>query len=147
MQHSGSWGFRGGNASTVKWASEMVDSLTKEGAADFTRKVALIAWNIWEVRNNFVFRHSKVNPVTTLAAINHGSLEFSKLSVRSSVQMDNPIDQEATTTWRAPDFGKFKVNCDVAIPPNSSSSTVAVVLRNWRGDVLDGFAKCVLAQV
>ncbi|XP_058181438.1 uncharacterized protein LOC131299883 [Rhododendron vialii] len=111
----------GGNSSTVKWASEIVDSLT-EG------------------------RYSKVNPVTTLAAINHGSMEFSKLLVRSSVQMDNPIDQGATTTWRAPDFGKFKVNCDVAIPPNSSSSTMAVVLRNWRGEVLDGFARKVYAR-
>lgn len=93
----------------------MVDSLTKEGAADFMGKVALIAWNIWKVRNNFVFRHSKVKSGDHSGSkINHGSLEFSKLSVRSSVQMDNPIDEEATTTWRAPDFGKFKVNCDVA---------------------------------
>lgn len=34
----------------------------------------------------------------------------------------------------------------LAIPPNSSSCRVAVVLRNWRGDVLDGFARKVYAR-
>ncbi|KAH7853442.1 hypothetical protein Vadar_002449 [Vaccinium darrowii] len=61
------------------------------------------------------------------------------------VQMDNPPIQEDNSNWRAPDKGKFKVNCDVALPPNGKEGKVAVILRDWKGKILDGFAKQITA--
>lgn len=43
----------------------------------------------------------------------------------------------------APDKGKLKVNCDAAIPATEPGSKAAVVLRNWKGKIVDGFARSV----
>lgn len=59
--------------------------------------------------------------------------------------MDNPINQEEISNWRAPDMGKFKVNCDVAIPKDKREGKIAVVLRNYKGKVMDGFVQSVKA--
>ncbi|KAI8524871.1 hypothetical protein RHMOL_Rhmol13G0183100 [Rhododendron molle] len=43
----------------------MVESLTFDVAIDFMGRVALIAWNNWKARNNFVFRQSLVTEFFT----------------------------------------------------------------------------------
>lgn len=60
--------------------------------------------------------------------------------------MDNPANQEDLSTWRAPDKGRFKANCDAAIPASGHRSIAAVVLRNWKGKIVDGLAKSVYVE-
>ncbi|KAI8567441.1 hypothetical protein RHMOL_Rhmol02G0122500 [Rhododendron molle] len=55
--------------------------------------------------------------------------------------MDNPVIQEGSHHWRAPDSGSFKINCDAALLRNKK--VIVGVLRNCRGLVLDGFARTV----
>lgn len=38
------------------------------------------------------------------------------------------------------------MNCSVAIPSNGGEGEMDVVLRNWKGKVLDGFARTVSAS-
>ncbi|KAI8572159.1 hypothetical protein RHMOL_Rhmol01G0176700 [Rhododendron molle] len=39
--------------------------------------------------------------------------------------MDNPSNQENLSTWRAPDKGRFRANCDAAIPASRLRSNGA----------------------
>lgn len=55
--------------------------------------------------------------------------------------MDNLPVADGSPSWKAPDFLSFKANCDMAVKPNHSVGTVAVVLRDWKGNVVDGRAK------
>lgn len=137
------FGDLGGNASVVKWTAEMVDKLPNEEASSFMGRMALISWYIWKSRNESVFCNSKVNPLASIASINHALFKCSNMLEIPRVHMDNPSIQEEVSTWRAPDRGSFKVNCDVAIPSNGGEGKMAVVLRNWKGKVLDGFARTV----
>lgn len=91
------------------------------------------------------FRKSKVNPTEILAGINHAQWELSSTLENRKVQMDNPLIQEDNSKWRAPDKGKFKVNCDVALPSNGKGGKVVVILRDWQGKVHDGFARQIIA--
>ncbi|KAI8539114.1 hypothetical protein RHMOL_Rhmol09G0155900 [Rhododendron molle] len=124
----------GGNASVLKWAADMVDNMTANEATEFMGFAALIAWHIWKSRNNFVFRKIKVDPKNTLAAINQARMETSGILEIPNVHMDTPSTQEDTSTWRAPDRGHFKANCDVAMPKGGgeASSSLSDELRAIR---------------
>ncbi|KAI8550799.1 hypothetical protein RHMOL_Rhmol06G0135400 [Rhododendron molle] len=87
-----------------------------------------------------------VNSETAFAVPNRSfAQEKGKAPLREIilVHKDNPLVQEEVSTWWAPDFGKFKANCDVAISITKNASKAAVVLRNWKGKVVEGAAKTV----
>ncbi|XP_058181423.1 uncharacterized protein LOC131299867 [Rhododendron vialii] len=133
----------GGNGSVIKWVADMMENLTVKEVINLMGRVALIAWNIWKSRNDFVFNKTKVNPQHTITSFLHAEMEFLKAFEIPKVQMDNPPNQEDLSTWRAPDKGRFKANCDAAIPASGLRSIAAVVLRNWKGKIVDGLAKSV----
>ncbi|KAI8536299.1 hypothetical protein RHMOL_Rhmol10G0246800 [Rhododendron molle] len=117
-----------GNASAVKWTDDMVKVLGTNKATEFMGRVAVIAWHIWKGRNDFVFKRGAVNPQRTVDSIRHMEREVSTTHVIPTVQMDNPLNQEETSTWRAPDVGRVKANCDVAFPmPGKKGNAVAML--------------------
>ncbi|KAH7862425.1 hypothetical protein Vadar_004635 [Vaccinium darrowii] len=65
---------------------------------------------------------------------------------RIKEELENPQIQEDVSTWRAPDHGKFKANCDVAISNSGHSSKTSVVFRNWKGKLLEGRATSIQAD-
>ncbi|KAH7847270.1 hypothetical protein Vadar_023997 [Vaccinium darrowii] len=121
----------------------MVYQLTTFEALCFMGNVANIACQIWKARNNFVFNRVKVNPLNTMNLILHSKKEHSQSLEIPSVLMDNLQSQEEQSTWRAPDMGKIKVNCDVALHKSGNNSTISVVLRDRKGRIMDGLAKTV----
>lgn len=78
-----------------------------------------------------------------MAKANFARIEFQNSLVISPVHMDNQPTTEDNSVWKAPACLKFKANCDVAIRPNSSEGMVAVVLRDWKGNMVDGLSKSV----
>ncbi|KAI8020766.1 hypothetical protein LOK49_LG03G00049 [Camellia lanceoleosa] len=48
---------------------------------------------------------------------------------------------EGVGTWTSPDHGQFKFNWDVATKKGSSQASIAVVLRNASGQILNGLSK------
>ncbi|GMP90008.1 hypothetical protein CsSME_00041338 [Camellia sinensis var. sinensis] len=48
---------------------------------------------------------------------------------------------EGVGTWMPPDQGQFKFNWDVATKKGSSQASIAVVLRNASGQILNGLTK------
>lgn len=81
--------------------------------------------------------------MSAIASINHALLECLIIFEIPRVHMDNPSIQEDVSTWRAPDKGKLKINYDVTIPSNNSKGRMEIIFRNWKGKVLDGFARSV----
>ncbi|KAH7865092.1 hypothetical protein Vadar_002098 [Vaccinium darrowii] len=139
-------GAHGPPTSALKWTSEVVDSLSKDEANATLSLAAFTAWFIWKARNNFIFRHAPVNPLETMSRANFARWEFSNSSVISSVHMDNHPRNDSQSAWKAPDCSSFKANCDVAIRPNSSTGVAAIVLRDWKGKVVEGIAKSFQAS-
>lgn len=122
-----------------------MENLSASKAKSFLGKVALIAWYIWKARNEFIFRSLKVDPVATMFRISDAWSEVSNIVETPIVHMDNPSSQEEVSTWRAPDKNHFKANCDVAIPKNGGEGKLAVLIRNWKGKILDGITRPIRA--
>ncbi|KAI8536475.1 hypothetical protein RHMOL_Rhmol10G0260000 [Rhododendron molle] len=132
-----------GNGSAVKWTDDMVKVLGTNKATEFMGRVAAIAWHIWKGRNDFVFKKGAVNPQRTVDSIRHMEREISTTHVIPTVQMDNPLNQEETSTWRAPDVGRLKANCDVALPKSGKKGKAVAMIRNWKGKMMEGVARSV----
>lgn len=135
-----------GNASITKWVANMVEQLPTAKATVFMEKVANIAWQIWKKRNDFVFNKVKANPLSTINSILHFEKEWSQSLEFSTVQMDNPQIQEEQSNWRAPNMGKFKANCYVAIPKSGNMGQIFVVIRDRKGRIVDGLTKTIRAE-
>ncbi|KAL7262354.1 hypothetical protein ACSBR1_000689 [Camellia fascicularis] len=45
--------------------------------------------------------------------------------------------------WHPPPSGSFKINCDVATLKGSNKATIAAVLRDSQGSILDGLTQQV----
>lgn len=127
--------------STIKWTANILESMPKTEAMDFLSKVTFIAWNIWKGRNDFVFCNERVNPTILMAKANFAQLEFSSTRVTHSVQMDNQPIANVPSGWVASDVSKIKVNCDVTFKEGDTNNTVAVVMRDHAGELVEGRVK------
>ncbi|XP_058202876.1 uncharacterized protein LOC131317335 [Rhododendron vialii] len=121
----------------------MVNMLGTNKATEFMGRVVVIAWHIWKGRNDFVFNRCAVDPQRIVDSIRYMEMEVFTTHVIPTVQMDNPLNQEETSTWRAPDIGRLKANCDVAFPTPGKKGKAVAVLRNWKGKVMEGIARSV----
>lgn len=133
----------GAPKSAIQWTANVFDSMSNGDASDFIATVAFIAWYIWKSRNDFVFRNTPVDPLIVMAKANFARMEFSNAFVLPSVQMDNQPSSDVQSTWAAPDSLKYKVNCDAAFSKDGGDGSIAVVMRNWDGKLVDGWAKSV----
>lgn len=130
----------------VKWMADMAVNLPTKEAEVFMGKVANIAWQIWKSKNEFVFNKVNVNPLNSMNSIFHSEMEFLNSLEILNVHRDNPQIQEDVSTWRAPEKGKFKANCDVAFANSGHTSKASVIFRNWKGKLLDGRAISIQAD-
>ncbi|KAI8002785.1 hypothetical protein LOK49_LG08G03236 [Camellia lanceoleosa] len=69
-------------------------------------------------------------------------LEFNKAACRD----DRPIQTEGGSLqrnmiWQAPNPGTYKINCDVAIKKGSSKASIAILLRDSGGRLIDGLTQ------
>lgn len=113
----------------IKWVLEMVEKMTISEATEFMGKVEMTAWYIRRERKDFIFRKLKIDPLKTMAVINHARLECSNIIEIPKVHMGNPSIQEGSTNWRALDEENFKVNCDVVLPANRRKGKMAVIFK------------------
>lgn len=50
------------------------------------------------------------------------------------------IDPTQSAVWRPPSCNFVKLNCDIALKKNNAFAVAAVVIRNRKGDLIDGVA-------
>ncbi|KAI8017439.1 hypothetical protein LOK49_LG04G02825 [Camellia lanceoleosa] len=103
----------------------------------------MVFWFIWKDRNNYVFNHHPVEPSSTLHRVRVAIAEFENVVHRpaASVPHGPSLIPEDAGTWTPPDQGRFKVNWDVATKKDSSQASIAVVLRNAAGRIMNGLTK------
>ncbi|XP_058216738.1 uncharacterized protein LOC131327606 [Rhododendron vialii] len=126
--------------SMLIWSSGITDKCSSlKEASEVISKLAFQAWHIWKERNDFVFDHLEVNPLSTVVRASKAQTEFELLSaIQREVLEHSDAPPSASLAWRKPIPGSLKINCDVAIPLGSEKGTAAMVVRNEVGELVDG---------
>ncbi|XP_028056949.1 uncharacterized protein LOC114260949 [Camellia sinensis] len=108
--------------------------------SSFFSLIIWIGWFIWKDRNNFAFNHINIEPSSTLHRARVAKLEYG--SAPDALQVVQPQivlkNLQGRSVWQAHPPGSFKVNCNVAIKKDSSVASIAVLLRNFGGRLIDG---------
>ncbi|KAI8544639.1 hypothetical protein RHMOL_Rhmol08G0312200 [Rhododendron molle] len=130
-------GEQGPPHSVIKWTSQAVEDLQEKELIRYLSRVVVIAWYIWKSRNEFVFNSDPINPEKTVRRIIEALKESREARVPQMIHMDNPAGVD-NSQWRAPNQGRFKFNCDVAVMKNGQEAACAAVVRNWNGKLIDG---------
>uniref|UniRef100_A0A2N9ET81 Reverse transcriptase domain-containing protein n=2 Tax=Fagus sylvatica TaxID=28930 RepID=A0A2N9ET81_FAGSY len=143
------WGIRS-EFLPISDASKLIEFILKPSSCiqvsveleeSFSLYGALIIDAIWKMRNHVVFERKNLQPEDMLRCINKTFLEFSKF--RSAAYSGNKI--KIPCGWCKPSQGQIKINCDAAIGQNYS--VLAVVARDWRGNLVFALSKKVNTNV
>ncbi|KAF7839752.1 reverse transcriptase [Senna tora] len=101
--------------------------------------------NIWKDRCSFIYQNSHLDPISTALRSKLAAMEFlSSLQSNSSFSMTLEVN-ENSLCWAPPSKGKLKINCDGAYADLGKVAGVGVLVRNWKGDAVDGFSRRVKA--
>ena len=74
--------------------------------------MAVIIWEqIWNFRNQIIFKKSEANMQVALLSIERKFHEHSTVWI----QQDTNKTPMQTMIWKAPAFGSLKINCDAAV--------------------------------
>ncbi|KAL3724450.1 hypothetical protein ACJRO7_029595 [Eucalyptus globulus] len=123
-----------------KWVAEYL--LAKTQASD-PELVVEVLWQIWKNRNNFIFRKTHGQPQALIdIALAQNSASQRWVPRNSSRLKDN---EYSPVTWKAPKTPDLKLNVDSSWIATDSACSVAGLLRDSNGSVIDGFAKEVHA--
>lgn len=106
--------------------------------------VASILWQIWKVRNHFIFRQQRTDPDQLVDAALADAMLY-----RNSLQQPAISDSallNPTRLWTPPDQGSFKANIDGAFTSDTHLGAIACVLRDSTGILIGGCScSCVLS--
>ncbi|KAL7205152.1 hypothetical protein ACSBR2_018139 [Camellia fascicularis] len=127
--------------SILEWSSVLMEQFqTTADGVHFFSQVAWIGWFIWKGRNEFIFNHKPIHPLSLLHRARKASAEYeaaSDLGVSLRPQVLAPATV-STVHWVPPTSGQFKINCDVAMQSGSSQAVAAAILRDSTGQMIDG---------
>ncbi|XP_028110664.1 uncharacterized protein LOC114309167 [Camellia sinensis] len=107
-------------------------------------EAATIGWCLWKAHNEWVFNQFEVNPMQVIRQASFlrregcsvvALADSSPVSVNSAVQICN--------RWTPPPHGMFKVNCDTSFASKGKKTSLAVILQDWKGHLIDGVVSIV----
>ncbi|XP_028110248.1 uncharacterized protein LOC114308781 [Camellia sinensis] len=96
------------------------------------------SWYIWKARNNWVFNHNPSSPSQVLAQVGDYWQEISNLQLMARAQNGSVRPALGSVRWTPPDQGHYKLNCDASFAKDCSKTSLVVILRDWRGNLVDG---------
>ncbi|KAI7988662.1 hypothetical protein LOK49_LG13G00410 [Camellia lanceoleosa] len=124
--------------------AESVVSHDNRLGSDFVIPSSLeLGWYIWKDRNNFVFNHIPIEPSSTLHRARVAKADFDGANFPSTaVQTQNLVREDhRRSQWLSPSPGHYKINFDVATKKGTAKATVAAILQDSGGRILDGLVK------
>lgn len=135
--------------SISRWMCNLYSAFsnTKERRYFFS-KLLCMGWHIWKSRNALVFNRLPVDSQSTIFLAARDNLEFLSAALRHSFKGSlnhTPVDT-ANVVWTTPSSGCFKANCDVAMEKGSTKASIAVLFRNWKGELVDGAVQRIEVQ-
>ncbi|XP_028065564.1 uncharacterized protein LOC114268572 [Camellia sinensis] len=135
--------------SILKWSCQMMENFTdsKECNLSFS-SIAWIGWFVWKERNEFVFSQKPVDPLSTLHRAGLAKKEFDARSISQGTDHSHRLrsPQQREDYWKRPAAGNFKINCDVAIHNGSDCASIAAILWDSNGRLLDGVVKKIVCS-
>ncbi|XP_057989167.1 uncharacterized protein LOC131172230 [Hevea brasiliensis] len=100
---------------------------------------------ILKERNKVVFYHISPNPINVACKITNIVEEL--LLLRETIPKPTHCDHVPVNSgWEAPPLVFLKLNYDVAWKENCMEAVAAVIVRNHKGDLLDGKASHICAS-
>ncbi|KAL3715779.1 hypothetical protein ACJRO7_007514 [Eucalyptus globulus] len=105
--------------------------------------LVMTLWFVWKARNNSIFRAQELEPTTSI------DLAEAHLSNFSRWQQKEPKgtpDLHLPNQWRPPKEGKLKLNVDGSWKQGEQTGSIAGILRDHTGQVIDGFVQQVRAS-
>ncbi|KAI8014715.1 putative ribonuclease H protein [Camellia lanceoleosa] len=126
--------------SILEWSSALMEQFqTPTNCASFFSQVASTSWFIWKGRNEFIFNHQPIDPVSVLHCARKAGAEY-----ESAFDMGVSLHPQVLAAanffgahWVPPPSGQFKINCDVAVQTGSSQAAAAAILQNSIGQMRD----------
>ncbi|GLT58613.1 hypothetical protein SLA2020_314900 [Shorea laevis] len=102
---------------------------------------AIICWHLWKARNEKHFEHVDFNPHQILARIStmiqdYSSSMSNNLMLSPSRSQDKGKQQQSS--WVRPPRGFLKVNVDASYSPQRGLAALAMVGRNFKGEICLG---------
>ncbi|KAL7176319.1 hypothetical protein ACSBR2_029794 [Camellia fascicularis] len=100
-----------------------------------------VAWSIWKARNETLFSHCPVDPIEVIAKAKREEAAFlAACEVDSASGETTDGAQGSGPQWVPPPRGIWKINCDAVTDLSRGRGAVAVLLRDEKGNLLDGIA-------
>ncbi|KAL3719432.1 hypothetical protein ACJRO7_004402 [Eucalyptus globulus] len=124
-----------------KWFEDFFAEKTDLPSAEM---VASTIWLIWKLRNDHVFR-SKPPKVVSIADLAHAQVRAFTRWVPSKEQK-RTNSRLSPESWRSSDSNGFKLNIDCSWVKGEEKNSVAEVVRDSRGLLIDGFAIEIQAE-
>ncbi|KAL6293667.1 hypothetical protein ACE6H2_001809 [Prunus campanulata] len=116
------------NLDGIDWLDALPHLIDKDGP-NILSKALLLCWQIWEARNNCVFKDIAPHPVRALLAAGQIGLDYWKIN---STPPLNPKGMHAIK-WKPPPLDWIKLNFDGSVRGNLAAT--GFVIRDWNGNV------------
>ncbi|XP_057984506.1 uncharacterized protein LOC110634296 [Hevea brasiliensis] len=95
-------------------------------------------------RNKAIFENYQLNPRESALRIHASLLELEQaLTIRISPILET-FPPSSTVSWIPSPQGVLKLNSDVAWKDNCQVASIVVVVRNFKGEIIDGVTKQVI---
>ncbi|XP_028072149.1 uncharacterized protein LOC114274429 [Camellia sinensis] len=78
------------------------------------------------------------NPTITLQQAKVSWRELFVLNHHGVQQPNAEVTEPPIYRWSPPSLGQFRINCDASFSRDGSKASLAVILRNWGGKLVDG---------
>ncbi|KAF7838884.1 reverse transcriptase [Senna tora] len=106
---------------------------------------AVVCWEIWKTRCNFIFKGILVDPVVCCRKIVSAFVELESALGANSATLVTPKVSSISDKWENPVFGAFKVNVDGAFLQDSLDAGIGLLFRDASGNMVKGFCGKALA--
>ncbi|XP_028083788.1 uncharacterized protein LOC114285008 [Camellia sinensis] len=123
----------------AEWTYSVMNMCSnKSEQLEIIGKVAMVGWCIWKSRNDWVFNHNPLNPTVTLYQATATWRELYVLNHLGARQLNAAVSEPPSHRWSPPGLGHFKLNCDASFTKDGSKASLAAILQNREGQLVDG---------
>jgi len=132
-----------------KWLTEFFEVKTDSPDEGL---VVEVLWQIWKYRNHHIFRDRKPKTEAIMVNALAQSRSFKRWRKPEAERWNRNTKNRTTaaqnspTSWTAPKGGNLKLNIDCSWVEGEFASSVAGLLRNSSGVIVEGFAKAIHAS-
>ncbi|VVA28953.1 PREDICTED: ribonuclease [Prunus dulcis] len=112
----------------IEWLAALPSSLDKDGP-NILSKALLLCWQIWEARNNLVFKDIAPHPARALHVAGQIGLDYWKINSTPPQKSKGML----AIKWKPPPCNWVKLNFDGSV--RGALAATGFVIRDWNGHV------------